>query len=332
MIPNARFLELLQDIEPSPTTVSAASKAHTAVRGYLRSHKDFADRWEGDFLSGSYSRDTAIRPRKTADGYERPDVDIIVETSFSTGDHPDDVLQELSDALEDGFTVERINKRSVRVITKEADMDVVPVIPEWNLYQLPDRDLGAWRYTNPPGHNQWSKDQNDAFSGRFKPLVKLLKWWKRENPTGKRPKGFILEVLAAQHAPRHETHYGEIVAQMLEGIRDAYADLADSDVKPYIDDPGLPGNDIMSRVSIADWKSFINRVRTHAGYARRAQDEGDAEEATRLWRKLFGDRFKATSTAAKATSLASSVAAPAAGAAYVFPDRSAAPSTPRSFA
>lgn len=334
MVPNARFKELLADIEPAATTKSASSTAHTTVREHLRGHAEFKGRWSGDFLAGSYSRDTAIRPRKTEDGVERPDVDIIVETNFTTADHPDDVLQEVSDALEEAFEVERINKRSVRVVTRNAEIDVVPVIASGTLYQLPDRDLGDWKYTNPPGHNDWSRDQNEDFNYRFKPLVKLFKWWRRENKTGKRPKGFVLEALVALHASRDETHYGEAFAQMLQSIYDRYGALAEAGLKPHIDDPGLPGNNIISRVSITDWKNFIERIRVHAGYARRAQDEEDMAEATRLWRKLFGERFKETVTAAKAESLAGYATAPAgaAGAAYTFPNEPAAPKKPRDFA
>lgn len=331
IVPNARFTELLADIEPSPTTKSNASSAHSGVRDHLRSHEAFKARWVGDFLAGSYSRSTAIRPKLTEDGYERPDVDIIVETSFTTADEPDDVLQELCNALKDAFTVERINKRSVKVTTSNAEMDLVPVVPYGSVYQLPDRDLGGWKLTNPPGHNTWSSERNTAFGGRFKPLVKLFKWWRRENKTGKRPKGFVLEVLVATHAPVDEQHFGEAFAKMLESIHKAYGSLADAGLKPSIDDPGLPGNDILSKVSITDWKNFIERVRVHAGYARRAQSEEDMEEATRLWRKLFGDRFKATENAAKAASLASSVTAPA-SVGYTFPNAPAAPTKPRGFA
>lgn len=333
MVPNARFTELLADIEPSATTKTNASKAHTAVRDHLAQHETFKDRWEGDFLAGSYCRNTAIRPKKTTDGHERPDVDIIVVTNFDTAaDHPDDVLQELSDALEDGgFEVERINKRSVRVLMPNAEIDVVPVVEWGDAYQLPDRDLGYWKATNPPAHIAWSRDQNEDFDCRFKPLVKLFKWWRRENKTGKRPKGFVLEVLVAAHAPTDEAHYGEAFAQMLENIYAAYGALAEMGIKPTLDDPGLPGNDILSKVSITDWKAFIERVRVHAGYARRAQNETDMEEATRLWRKLFGDRFKATANAAKAVSLASYAVAPSA-AGYTFPNAPAAPNKPRGFA
>jgi hypothetical protein len=50
--------------------------------------------------------------------------------------------------------------------------------------------------------------KNIRFETRFKPVVKLFKWWRRENKTGKRPKGFVLEVLVAKHAPRAGTWNG----------------------------------------------------------------------------------------------------------------------------
>jgi hypothetical protein len=52
MVPNARFRELLADIEPAPTTKSAASSAHSSVRKHLRSHGTFKYRWLDDFLAG----------------------------------------------------------------------------------------------------------------------------------------------------------------------------------------------------------------------------------------------------------------------------------------
>lgn len=333
MVPNKRFTELLTDIEPSSTTKTNCSSAHTSVRNFLKSHESFKDRWESDFLAGSYSRDTAIRPKKSDDGYERPDVDIIVVTSFSTDDHPDDVLEELGDALGDGYNVERINKRSVRVITTNAEIDVVPTVESGSAYQLPDRDLGYWKSTDPPTHNSWSSDQNQDFGGRFKPLVKLFKWWRRENPTGKRPKGFVLEVLVSKHAPSTETHYGEAFAQMLENIYASYGTRAEAGIKPTIADPALPGNDILSKVSITNWKNFIDKIRVHSGYARRAQNTEDMDEATRLWQILFSSRFKSTANVAKAESLASYAAAPAVAAqGYTFPNAPAAPTKPRGFA
>ena len=63
MVPNTRFTELLADIEPSATTKGQASNGHNAVRYHLQTQAKFKDRWVNDFLSGSYTRDTSIRPR-----------------------------------------------------------------------------------------------------------------------------------------------------------------------------------------------------------------------------------------------------------------------------
>ena len=245
MVPNARFLELLADIEPSLTTKSNASAAHTGVRGHLRAHQKFKSRWQADFLAGSYFRDSALRPKSSADGVERPDVDIIVETNFTPNDHPDSVLRELASALSGSYTVERIDKRSVRVVNWQAEMDVVPVVAWGNAYILPDRDLGHWKLTNPPMHFAWTTMRNTEFDGRFKPLVKMTKSWRRESPTGKRPKGFVLEVLVARHGPQYETHYGECIAQTFASIHAAHGADAARGIKPFIGDPALADSDIL---------------------------------------------------------------------------------------
>lgn len=332
MVPNARFLELLADIEPSPTTKSNASDAHIDVRRHLETHKDFGEHYASSFLSGSYARDTSIRPKTQSDGLDRPDVDIIVVTDYTRTDRPEDVLEDLREALDDGgYIIERVNNRSVRIITWRAEMDIVPVFEDGDGYRIVDRESGEWQFTNPPEHNRWSADQNKRFDGRFKPLVKLHKWWRRENPTSRRPKGFVLEVLTGLHAPTNEAHYGEAFAQLLETIHDEYGFLASLDQKPFINDPAVPGNDILRKVTVPQWKDFIEKVRVHAGYARRAQDENDMEEATRLWRKVFGSRFKATANPAKAESLATFGTA-AAVPGYTFPNANAAPTKPRGFA
>ena len=155
-------------------------------------------------------------------------MDIIIVTNYTEYDRPDDVLQEVKEALEDGgsgYSVKRVNKRSVRVETSRADMDIVPVVElPYGGYKIPDRETDSWLFTNPPVHTDWSSQQNSRFKGRFKARVKMLKWWRRINPTpSRRPKGFVLEVLVSMHGPIAETHYGEAFAQTLENIRDTYA-------------------------------------------------------------------------------------------------------------
>jgi hypothetical protein len=337
MVPNARFLELLADIEPSPTTKQNASSGHDAARNHLRAQAKFKDRYVTSFLSGSYARDTSIRPTATIDGKERPDVDIIVVTNYTEQDRPDTVLNDVVRALQDGgngYEVERLNKRSVRIEPWQAEMDIVPVIAiPGGGYFIADREAGTWQFTNPPLHTTWSSQQNQRFDGRFKPLVKLFKWWRRENPlAGKRPKGFVLEVLTAMYTPVGEAHYGEAFAKMLENIRDAYHLQASIGCRPIIQDPAVPGNDILAKVSAPQWKEFMEKIRVYAEIARRAQDATNYEDATRQWQRVFGNRFRQSNTPAKSASASSFAKAVAPAGTYEFPDKPANPSTARGFA
>jgi hypothetical protein len=111
-VPQTRFNVLLADIEPSRMTVNVAS---------VSTMSEPSEQAEGfqvplhHLLSGGYSRGTSIRPRSTAEGKERPDVDIVMVTHVSEDDLPEDILQELCDALKDdgdGYEVRRINRRS----------------------------------------------------------------------------------------------------------------------------------------------------------------------------------------------------------------------------
>ena len=77
MTPNARFTEFLTDIEPSSTTKTNASSAHIKLRATLRADETFGPMHRHTFLSGSYKRDTDIRPRIKDGNAQRPDADIM---------------------------------------------------------------------------------------------------------------------------------------------------------------------------------------------------------------------------------------------------------------
>lgn len=334
MTPNARFIELLQDIEPSPSTVADAVSAHQAMRDFLRDHPNFAEQHVRTFLSGSYKRDTAIRPRIYDGVLTRPDVDIIVVTNHVLSDCPKGVVDELYDAIADGYGNIRRQTRSVGVVTSKVDMDVVPIIEPYGegggLY-IPDRELVKWLSTNPPEHTAWTTRVNNNAGGRFKPLVKLMKWWRRQNPTtGRHPKGFIIECITSECMNYTETHYGELFTRLLESIVTRYALWMSLSIVPYIADPGVPGNSVTSNVSYEDFRSFYDKAKDHAVKARQALHEEDNDEMTRLWREIFGPRFPAT-THRKENSLLS---APFAGSTLplTFPNRPVQPNKPAGFA
>jgi hypothetical protein len=294
MTPNTRFTEFLADIEPSSTTKRNASSQHNQLRSTLLNDEEFGQLHKFTFLSGSYKRDTAIRPRVSNGKSQRPDVDIIVVTKHSLIDSPVGVIDSIHNTLAQHYTPTNRQDRSVSVSTSSVDMDVVPLIDPYDNgdYYIADRTQEKWIRTNPPGHTQWTTDVNTASGGRFKPIVKMFKWWRRENPTvSKRPKGFVLEAIASELMSYNETHYGELFVQMLESIVSRYSNDISVGVVPHLSDPVLPANNILDGLSFAAFEGFYRKIESHAELGREALSLDDQDKATVKWQELFGQRF-----------------------------------------
>lgn len=335
MTTQQQFLDMLKDIEPSDSTVAACSSAHNTLRTALAEHEEFGDVHVETFLSGSYTRDTAIRPTTVGGVLQRPDVDIIAVTDHTEDDEPKVVLDAVHNALMDaGYKNLTINRRSINVKLTTVDMDVVPVIEDGDAYLIPDIYLEEWLPTNPPAHTQWTVDINAKAGGRFKPLVKLFKWWRRVHLADlKRPKGFILECVVEEHMSFSETNYETLFVTLLEAIRDAYGFYIAVGTVPYLEDPGVPGNNVFSAVTADEFKTFYSKVNEHAALARKAKDEKDDDEALKLWRQVFGPRFPASAAAKKlASGLANNLLRPAVGVGLTFPAAPVYPNKPGGFA
>ena len=295
MATKQQFKDFLYEIEPSNTTVSRCSTAHNNLRSKLANHETFKEVHIETFLSGSYKRDTAIRPRKKGVDLHRPDVDIIVETNHSETDSPSDIITLIHDVLTDcGYTSLEINRRSVSVTLSDVDMDVVPVIdnPNDDNYLIPDKLESVWIITNPPGHTTWTTQVNMDNGGRFKPLVKLFKWWKRERLFDlKKTKGFILECLVAEHMCSDDIGYEELFITLLESIRDSYSYYVTLGMVPFLEDPAVPGNNVFSAVKPEEFKAFYEQVCVDAKLARQAFEEDDTDKQLDIWRIIFGSVF-----------------------------------------
>lgn len=332
MTTQQQFLDFLWEIEPSTSTVNTCSSAHNTLREALRTDKNLSKLHVETFLSGSYKRDTAIRPQKIGGILQRPDVDIIVVTSHSEEDDPHGVLDALHQALVDaGYKNLKVNRRSIAVPLAGVDMDVVPVIEDGDAYLIPDVELKRWLTTNPSAHTQWTVDVNRGAGGRFKPLVKIVKWWRRCHLSAlRRPKGFILECLVAKHMSYSQVNYETLFVEVLEGIRDAYSLQVLLAQVPFVEDPGVPGSNVFSNVTIEEFKIFYDMVKEHAALARKAKNETDDDEAQRQWRAILGPRFPAAAGVSK--SAASSLLRPAVGAGLTFPATPVLPNKHAGFA
>ncbi len=301
---NDDFAKFLSDIEPSSSTVREISTAQKSLRDYLSSHEEYSDRYQSSYLSGSYAKHTAIRPAKD-DGNR--DVDIVVETDHSTDDSSVDALEELRDALADAskYSTARVQTHSVGIQLSKLDIDVVPLAKEGESWYIGDVETGEWNQTNPRGHQEWSTEVNVEHDGKYKPVVKILKWWRREHcPEGSRwPKGITLEKMVADNFPEETGPYGDLVASVFRSMHDRYSDDLASGVVPFVNDPALPGNDLAVGYSIEDFREFDGELVSAIALL---DESGSTNE---VWRKILGGRFPAGSSKAE-FSLSTSVYLP----------------------
>ena len=131
MIPESlqdQFEKFKSDIKPSSTTKANSQQAHENLRAYLRDHETYKDYHVETHLAGSYKRHTAIRPRSQDGETERPDIDILVTTTHTLEDDPQEVLDQLRDVLAQRYKDVSKRSRSVHVSASLAEMDVVPII------------------------------------------------------------------------------------------------------------------------------------------------------------------------------------------------------------
>lgn len=318
-----QFKTFLNDIEPSTTTKSNAQKAHNGLRAFLWGHEEFKEVLDEVFLSGSYKRNTAVRPRVKAGVTDRPDVDVIVVMDLALTADPEEVLNFLCRVLREKYADVRKQGRSAGIRSGVADMDVVPIIAPYGMdstLYIPDRKLKQWRETNPPRHTTWTTERNTASGGRFKPLVKEFKWWRRQNPTvGRKPKGFVMECIVAENMDYNQTNHAELFVGTMEAVVKKYAWAILMKQVPFITDPGVPGNNVNYNMTFAAFEGFYNKAKKHAEVGRRAIEEDDPEKELKLWREIFGDRFPGPAAAKKAASLLSDPLSPSG--VLAFPDR-----------
>ncbi|VUX24256.1 SMODS domain-containing nucleotidyltransferase [Enterococcus avium] len=90
------FTNLLTNIELSKTTKSYVSSLQSNLRDYLKNHIEYKTKHIDTFLSGSYAKNTSIRPSLNE---ENQDVDIVVLTNYTRDTPPVQVLNELKSVL-----------------------------------------------------------------------------------------------------------------------------------------------------------------------------------------------------------------------------------------
>lgn len=270
-----------------------ASRRQSEIRGALQEDFDV----EHDFLTGSYRRWTKTKPLK--------DVDIFCVLGQKERHYRDKVPDELLKAVEKtlakkyGSSCVRRQRRSVSVDfgiredengeTGERVMsfDVVPAFTKDDYYEIPDTATSSgWTKTNPRIHYDKAVAANDAYDGKWKGLVRMMKSWNREHGKPIRP-SFLIEVMALEvlYPP-----WGGVYSREMQAF---FHTLADRVREDWPEPAGL-GPDVSDQMDAAARESArqaLLAAERQAADAIRMEREGRNGDALRAWRALFGKLF-----------------------------------------
>jgi predicted nucleotidyltransferase len=279
-------LELfIQSLELTKTQQDVVSQQHTMVREELSRRLPNSK----TFLSGSYSRNTAIRPLH--------DVDLFVvlgAVSSNPPETPDEALKRVRKALGEPWPQKELpllQHHSVHLefTTKELEFDVVPAYqlpgPQ-EVYLIPERHTGRWIRTNPRRHQELSTQANERAGKKLKPLIKAVKQWNRQQRSS--PLGsFHLEAMS----------YGAFSAPpvgYLEGLEALFTYLAQRVMRPCPDPAGL-GADVDARMTDGQREAARNLFVGAARSMRLAREDRDnnrpGDGHSRL-REFFGNDYR----------------------------------------
>lgn len=244
------------------------------------------------FLNRNYPgqwerQDRAIKITPTG---EDVTLDLVVTAS------PSKIQQQFFESIDPEFRAARTGERPRQPVSfREAFDRITKSAPleEWQREPLliPSRDLGRWERTHPLEQIRWTQEKNDHTDGHYIDVVRALKWWRKQNPDGKYPKGYPLEHFVGDTCPDGVASAAEGVTRALERIRDEYRFHAQTGQKPELPDRGVPEHDVFKKITPHQFATFWRLVEVAAGAARAAIDAETVAESVERWHDLFGDEF-----------------------------------------
>src|SRR5260370_2628679 len=178
------FQELRSRLEITNLQSSAVSKRHQRIREILKKELPVLED-DGDFLTGSYVRNTMIAPIKDAD----IDIFFVLDRSYYYDNDQASLLNKVKSTLKKVYPQTTDISRDGQAVTisfHDFRVDVVPAFHRLLSFFFPGYLIAntitkRWIITNPKEHIEiWSK-ANKEHNGNLIPLIKMMKAWNKTN-------------------------------------------------------------------------------------------------------------------------------------------------------
>ena len=156
------------------------------------------------FYTGSYSRNTIIRPLDDIDLYIR-----INYSKHAKDKSPKEIMLLFRQALRKSLSLTplKVSPPCIEIIFFAKRFEIVPAvsyIDNADLYDIPSVDLKRWEQCYPSVPNKWLTQANKRNGGLFIPLIKMIKQWIRNNNLRRPIKSFHIELLTDLVFSKHK--------------------------------------------------------------------------------------------------------------------------------
>jgi hypothetical protein len=303
------FNGLLHNIQPPLNRLEAARTLPRKVRDYLEKHEEFVTLDPHTKLTGSYAQFLTVGDVK--------DVDFLVRTDGDPKENDPEAkktvralkaaLDNLPDHLDlEGYTEVEVTgaRRSVHVCFPNEDfhIDAVPCIAPYgfgNSIWVPDKGFNKWVESHPLGVVDLVKELEEAYSGKFRNLAKLTKYFRNVQMLRSKPKSYWLLTLLIHEFRDNGFTASDPLPESFHALMDRlYKRLAPiygrtDGATPNLKDPMLEHN-VSWNWGRRDFETFMRRLddgRRWSQYALDAAANDDLDEAIKHWKLVFGAAF-----------------------------------------
>jgi hypothetical protein len=268
-------------------------KARNALREKIRKHfretlKLSVPKFQGQ---GSYAMGTTVNPLNGEfdidDGVYLQHLDTNDKSQWPT---PATVHQWLVQATDEHTREKTIDKRTcVRVrYAGHYHFDLPSYGQFYGDYLLAEKGDKGWHRSDPLALTNWFRDQVKNNGEQLRKMVHCIKAWAdfQSGRLGVMPSGLILTVLVCNYYridQRDDIAFANTIRAISKAVRFAF----------FVYNPVDAGEELAARLTKAQKIRFQNTIVDAADAAAEAIDTDDRREASKTWRKQFGDRFPA---------------------------------------
>ncbi len=287
------FQELRSRLEITNLQSSAVSKRHQDIREILKKELPVLEDG-GDFLTGSYVRNTMIAPLKEAD----IDIFFVLKRSYYYENDQASLLDKVKSTLKKAYPYTADISRDGQAVTisfHDFKVDVVPAFHRMLSFFFPGYLIAntitkKWIVTNPKEHLEIWRKANQEHNGNLIPLIKMMKAWNKTN--GALLTSFHLECLLLKILK------GESIMDFPSAVQYVFGKARRFFRYPVfftVWDPTVSNSDVGAYLNTQKKRAAVlSRLETAYTRAKKAQEltsQGNIEEAFTNWQYIFGDYY-----------------------------------------